>query len=301
MESFHAPVLLEEVLAYLNPQPGNHYIDATADGGGHTVAILKAIQPGGKILAIEWDEELFQLLRCYLHEECSPFSKNYALCQASFTDLARCARSFKFRRVAGVLFDFGLSSFHLEVSKRGFSFQRDEPLDMRYSTSIGETAAGIIGHRSLPELEAMLRDFGGERFAPAIARKIVARRREHPIRSTRELVAVLRQATPRWYQRSRLHFATRTFQALRIAVNSELENIPRGLAAACRVLAPAGRIVTIAFHSLEDRMVKNFFKRSELAPRFRSLLSKPLRPTRGEVLSNPRARSAVLRAFEKIA
>ncbi|MEK9148363.1 MAG: 16S rRNA (cytosine(1402)-N(4))-methyltransferase RsmH [Patescibacteria group bacterium] len=296
----HTPVFTKEVLFYLDAKPGKHYIDATADGGGHTIAIIHAVQPDGKILAVEWDEELFQQLIRRLKKECSHFSKNYILRQASYTALARLVRSLRFSPVAGVLFDFGISSFHLEVSRRGFSFQRAEELDMRYSRATSETAAQILARRTEKELETILKNFGQERFAGRIAKGISEARRRHPIRTTLELVAIIRKSTPQWYHRKRLHFATRTFQALRIAVNHELENIAQGLEAAAEVISPAGRIVTITFHSLEDRTVKNFFRRPDIKPHFSAMLEKPLRPQVCEIRNNPRARSAVLRAFEKI-
>lgn len=297
---YHVPVLRNETLHYLGVRPGGRYIDATADGGGHSVAILRAIQPGGSLLAIEWDEEFFGLLGERLRRACSGSSNNYVLRQASYTELARIARSLRFGPVAGVLFDFGMSSFHTGASKRGFSFRGDEPLDMRFSRSLRESAADILARRTPKELEAMLRDFGQERFAGRIAREIAAARQDRPIRRTPELVAAIRHAVPPRYRRGRLHFATRTFQALRIAVNHELENIPAGLAAAADILAPGGRIVTIAFHSLEDGAVKRFFRGESLRRTFRPLLATPLRPSREELGRNPPSRSARLRVFEKL-
>lgn len=296
----HAPALLSEVLRYLNPRPGERYVDATADGGGHAAAILQAIQPNGKLLALEWDEELFRHLASRLKKECSSFSKNYELRLANYADLAKIVRSLTFGPVAGVLFDFGMSSFHLEASRRGFSFQKSEPLDMRYSRSLPETAADILRRSSQLELEGMFSTFGQERFSRRIARAIATNRGHGPIETTDELVAVIRRATPRWYHRSRLHFATRTFQALRIAVNHELANIAAGLRAAVEALAPQGRIVAISFHSLEDRTVKDFFRPAVREQQFRTLTAVPVRPSRQEIFLNPRARSARLRAFEKI-
>lgn len=300
MKLLHTPVLLEAALAYLNPKPGKNYMDATADGGGHAVEILQRIQPDGRLLALEWDEELFQRLKNRLQEECSPFSKNYVLCRSSYTALAECVRSSQFGPVAGVLFDFGLSSFHLEASRRGFSFQKEEPLDMRYSREVGKTAAEILAESGREKLETMLKTFGQERFSRLIAREIVHARLYNPVRTTRDLVEIIRRAIPRSAKRSGLHFATRTFQALRIAVNHELENIPRGLEAAAEVLEIGGRIVTIAFHSLEDGAVKNFFREPPMRQCFVPLIPKPLRPSQEEIRLNPRARSARLRAFEKV-
>lgn len=296
----HTPVLLAEVLHELRPEPGRQYIDATADGGGHTVALIRAVEPDGKVLALEWDEALFQELTVRLARECSHSNKNYILKRTSYTEIAHCVRSLRFSPVAGVLFDLGMSSFHLAVSRRGFSFQKNEALDMRYSQDLRETAADILQRCTPHELEAILKDFGEERFARSIAREIVARRRQHPIRTTADLVAMIRNATPVHYHRGRIHFATRTFQALRIAVNHELENLEKGLGGAAAVLAPGGRIAVISFHSLEDRIVKKFFRREDVRNHFAPVLKKPLIPSRSEIATNPRARSARLRVFEKI-
>lgn len=299
MNSIHTPVFLNEVLHCLNPRPGKNYIDATADGGGHAIAIIKAIQPSGKLLALEWDEELFKELKNRLEKECPDSSKNCVLRRTSYAELAKIARSLKFAPVAGILFDLGLSSFHLEVSRRGFSFQRDEILDMRYSRSGLKTAADILNEASEQELKKIISDFGGERFAGPISRKIVETRRRKPVTRTPELVEIIRRSTPRWYQRRKIHFATKTFQALRLAVNNELENIKQGLKGASQIIGAGGRIAVISFHSLEDRIVKNFFRSPEAKSEFTPLTKKPLRPGREETASNPRSRSARLRVFEK--
>lgn len=299
--TIHTPVLLKEVLEYLNPGPGKNYIDATADGGGHAMAIIKAIQPDGKLLALEWDETLFDELTKRLKKECLPFSKNYELRRTSYAGLEAAARSSRFGQASGVLFDLGLSSFHLEASRRGFSFRGEEPLDMRYSPADTEmTAAEILKRASAEELAAIIRDYGEERFAKAIAKAIVAERRRHSIRTTADLVRVVRAAVPRRYLLGRIHFATRTFQAIRIAVNGEFENITKGLEAARRVLAPGGRIVIISFHSLEDRIIKNFFRADGVCKEFIPIVKKPVRPGLEEIRSNPRSRSARMRVFEKI-
>ena len=299
MNALHTPVLQEEVLSYLEPQPGKRYVDATADGGGHAIAILEAIRPSGMLLALEWDEELYRVLRDRLHRECPESSNACVLRRASYTDLGAIVRSLQFGPIAGVLFDLGASSFHFEASRRGFSFHNVEDLDMRYSRDTRETAADILRTRTERDLGEMFRAFGGERFSRRIARAVVERRNVRPIRTNADLVEIIRRATPAPYHRSSIHFATRTFQALRIAVNREFENIPRGLEAACAVLAPRGRIVTVAFHSGEDAIIKNFFKTPDIRKRFTPLTPKPVWPTPAEVSRNPRARSAILRAFEK--
>lgn len=297
----HQPVLLDEVLRYLRPEPGKNYIDATAGSGGHATAIIKAIQPTGKLLALERDETLFRELQKNLASACGGFNKNCVLARTSYTAIGDLVRSLTFGPVMGVLFDLGLSSFHLEASRRGFSFQEDEALDMRYSRKdLAETAADVLARRTKPELERILKEFGDERFARAIVREIVRERRQRPIRRTGELVAVIQRATPRWYHRGRIHPATRTFQALRIAVNHEFENIPIGLGEAAAVLAAGGRVVTIAFHYREDALVKHFFRRPEIRKRFSPLTEQPVRADPAEVARNPRSRSALLRAYRKL-
>lgn len=296
----HTPVLLNEVLKFLKVESGKKFIDATADGGGHAIAIIKAIQPRGKLLAIEWDEELYEKLEERLKQACTPFSKNYVLKRASYATLGAIAHSLKFAPVAGVLFDLGFSSFHPEASRRGFSFRLSEPLNMRYSSEVSESAADILNQRTEPDLVGILKNFGEERFAEPIARAIVRERRIRPFRTTEDLVHVVRRAVPPWYCRRRIHFATRTFQALRMAVNHELENIERGLAGAAEILAPGGRIVTISFHSIEDRTVKRFFQSESVKKSFRAITKKPVRPSREELYLNPRARSSRLRAFQRL-
>lgn len=300
-DQVHTPVLLREVMEHLKVGPGKNFVDATADGGGHAVAIAKAIQPGGKLLAVEIDEELLKILKERFQKECSPFSKNCILQEGSYVELNRLVRSLTFGPVAGVLFDFGLSSFHLEASRRGFSFRGSESLDMRYRRMRGMTAAELIARVSRHELEEIFSRFGEERFAPRIAAAIANARQQRPIRRTDELVEIIRRAIPMKAQRGRIHSATRTFQAIRIAVNRELENIPAGLAAACEVVAPRGRIATLTYHSLEHRLVRDFFRSPEIKSSFAAMLHSPLGPARREVLGNPRARSARLRVFEKIA
>lgn len=296
----HVPVLPNEVIHFLKPEPGGYYIDATADGGGHTIAIIRAIEPSGKVLAIEWDEELFQELKSRLKKECPRSSKNYELRRTSYIELAELVHSLRFGPVKGVLLDLGMSSFHIAESRRGFSFQRDEALDMRYSRDIPETAADVLERRTPRELEEIFKTFGGERYAKAIAGRIASERIRHPIRGTSELVALIRDTVPPRYRRGRIHFATRVFQALRIAVNREFENIERGLAAAAEVLAPGGRVVAISFHWGEDAIVKRFFRQPGMRERFISLTARPIAPGRREIAMNPSSRSALLRAYEKI-
>ncbi len=296
----HQPVLLNEVIKYLEPVSDRNYIDATADGGGHAIAIVQAIRPRGRLLAIEWDEELLKIIQQRLEKECPGCEANYLLSNTSYTELTATVNELNFKPVHGILFDFGMSSFHVEQSGRGFSFQKDEPLDMRYSLGADKTAADILNRSAPDELEKIIKNFGEERFARPIVKKIILARRIRPILKTSELVEVIKSATPNWYHHSRLHFATRTFQALRIIVNHEFENIALGLAQAAEILEVGGRIITIAFHSLEDRIVKTFFREPSRKNNFKSLTKKPVRPGPSEIKGNPRSRSSRMRAFEKI-
>jgi len=257
----HTPVLLHEVLEYLDPQPGKKIIDGTANGGGHTLALRER---GAEVLAIEIDPVLAKKLPAVLG--------NYA-------NIAQIAREHNFVPCDGVLLDLGFSSEQLEG--RGLSFQRNEPLDMRYGGE-GETAADILNSRDEEEIAKILREYGEERFDGRIARAIVKAR---PLTTTFQLVDAIQSVVRRT---GKLHPVTRTFQALRIAVNHELENLQKGLAGAWEVLKPKGKLAVISFHSLEDRIVKRFFKKSKV-----------IRAKWEEIKINRRARSAKLRVVER--
>lgn len=278
----HIPVLQKEVLQYLDPKPNENFIDATIDGGGHTAAILGKIKPNGKVLGIEIDPEIYQKLK----------SKNLdrlVLTNDSYVNLKSILEKNHFRPVNGILFDLGMSSWHLEESGRGFTFLKNEPLDMRYSLENDLTAEKIINNYSQEEIEKILKEYGEERFARRIAKRII---KERPVKTTLQLVEIIKRVVP---GRTKINPATRTFQALRIAVNDELNNLRKVLPQTIEVLAPEGKIVIISFHSLEDRIVKNFFKSSNL----NILTKKPVRPSKEEIKINPRSRSAKLRATMK--
>ena len=286
----HKPVLLKEVMEALEPKPGETVLDATIDGGGHAIPIVKKIYPKGILVGIDQDVELLERLKS---------EKNIILLNGNFRDLDKLFEKEKIKSINKALFDLGISSWHLESSGRGFSFQKNEPLDMRYSPE-SETAANLINKFSEKELTDILKKYGEERFAGSIVRKICETRKKNPIKTTFELIEIISRAVPDWYKRRRLHFATKTFQALRIAVNDELEALKEGMDKAWRFLEPGGRIAVISFHSLEDRIVKNFFREKALAGEGRILTKKPILPSREELRVNPRARSAKLRAGEKI-
>jgi len=291
----HIPVLQKEVIEYLKPEQNKNYIDCTIGQGGHSLAILEKNGPKGKVLGIDWDKENID----YLKKELSKiFRKRLILVNDNFVNLKEIRKKESFSRVAGILFDFGMSSYHLEKSGRGFSFLRNEPLDMRYSSQNPLTAEKIVNYWSESEIENILREFGEERFAGNIAQEIVRERRIKPIKTTLQLVRIIQKAVPKKYQHSRISFATRTFQALRIVVNDELNNIKKVLPQALEVLNSQGRLVVISFHSLEDRIIKHFLKENQNF--LKILTKKPVEASGKEIKINPRCRSAKLRAAEKI-
>ena len=284
----HTPVLQKEVLEYLDLKPNENVVDCTIDGGGHASAILEKIKPEGNVLGIDCDSSMIHRLEGIQH--LIPVCGN-------FVDLKEIVQEQNFGPVQGILFDLGMSSWHLEQSGRGFSFLKDEPLDMSYSA--GATARDIVNTAKESEIEKILRDYGEERFSRRIAREIVKERKTSAIQTTFQLVAVIRKAIPARFYHGRIHFATRTFQALRIAVNDELNNLEKALPRSIDVLAVGGRIVVIAFHSLEDRIVKNFF-RAQSPELLHNLTKKPVVPSYEERIANRRARSSKLRAAEKL-
>lgn len=297
-------------MAYLAPRAGGCYIDATVDGGGHAAEILERSAPDGRLLGLDADPDALARAR----ERLRAYGTRVRLVHANFRALAAVARAEGFEPVAGILFDLGVSSDTLERSGRGFSFRRDEPLDMRYDPTTGTTAAELLARSSERELRQLLRAYGEEPHAARIARAIVEARTRAPLRTTGQLVAVVERALGG--ARGRLHAATRTFQALRIAVNDELESLRLALAQAVELLARGGRLVVIAFHSLEDRVVKQFLRAESggvcrcppglpvcgcgRPPRLALLTRKPVVPTAAELAANPRARSAKLRAAERV-
>ena len=304
----HIPVLLDKILEYFDPKPGQRFIDATVDGGGHALAILEKITPGGKLLGIEWDGELVKHLK--LQVEHSELKDGVILINDSYVNLKEIAEQNDFIGADGILFDLGLSSWHLESAGRGFSFQKEEPLDMRFAGAYadsqlpvsngGLTAGQIVNDYSYDELVKILKEYGEERFAKSISAGITKARKEKPVKSTFDLIEIIKNSVPFWYRRGRRHFATRTFQALRIAVNNELGNIEVGLDRALEVLKVGGCLAVITFHSLEDRVVKNFLRSKAAMGTVKIMTKKPVMPSLAEITANPRARSAKLRAAVKI-
>lgn len=295
----HTPVLLAEVIAGLAPRPGGHYIDGTVGGGGHAAAILAASAPDGRLLGIDADPASLAAAGARL----APFGARAALLHGNVRDLTSLAQAAGFAPVDGIVLDLGVSSHQLDTAERGFSFLADAPLDMRMDPTTGETAADLVG--TLPEsaLADIIYRYGEERGSRRIARFVVEARRKRPIETTGELAAIVERALGG--RRGKLHPATRTFQALRIAVNRELESLEAALPQAVELLGPAGRLAVIAFHSLEDRIVKQFFRAesgyggAETPVRLRIVTKKPIEAGEEETQANPRARSAKLRIAER--
>ncbi|HEY6057344.1 MAG TPA: 16S rRNA (cytosine(1402)-N(4))-methyltransferase RsmH, partial [Candidatus Limnocylindrales bacterium] len=257
MEEGHLPVLAEEVVVMLAPAPGSLQVDATVGGGGHTERILEATSPDGRLLGLDADGAAIARTRARL----ARFGDRLVLRHANFRELGRVAPDAGFAHVDGILIDLGLSSYQLADPERGFGIRTGGPLDMRFDTSRGIAAAELLAALDAPALTALLRRFGEEPFAPRIARAIVQGRRSAPIETAEqlaELVARVAPAPPRG--RRRVHPATRVFQALRIAVNAELEALGEALGAAVELLNPGGRLVVLSYHSLEDRIVKRFIR-----------------------------------------
>jgi 16S rRNA (cytosine1402-N4)-methyltransferase len=314
MKDGHMPVLVEEVLVMLAPAPGSLQIDATLGGGGHTERILEATDPDGRLLGLDADGAAVARVDGRLRAR---FGDRLVLRQANFHDLATVAPEAGFGAVDGCLFDLGLSSFQLADTDRGFGFRAGGPLDMRFDTSRGVPAATLLATLDTAELTALFRRYGEEPKAPRIARAIVDARKTAPVDTAEGLAALIEKvAPPNPRQPRRTHPATRVFQALRIAVNEELEALQAGLSAALDLLRPGGRLVVLSYHSLEDRIVKRFIATERRGcvcppelpicvcgknPRLRMVTRPSLTPSASEIAANPRARSARLRAAERLA
>lgn len=309
-EDGHTPVMVEEAVEALSPAAGSLHIDATVGGGGHAERILEAATPRGRLLGLDADPAAIARAEARL----ARFGERATLRHANFGRIAEVAPEAGFSPVDGVLFDLGLSSDQLADAERGFSFRSDALLDMRFDTSGGTPAHELLARLPMPELAALFRRFGEEPFAGRIARAVVAQRSDPRVLTGRGLAELVESVVPR--SQRRIHPATRVFQALRIAVNGELEALERGLVDAVALLRPGGRVVVISYHSLEDRTVKRFFAGERRGctcppevpvcicgrqPRLRLVGTQPRRPTPAEVHRNPRARSARLRAAERCA
>ena len=314
--TYHTPVLIKEVVNQLQPRRGGLYVDCTVGGGGHTREILRACGPDGQMIGLDWDEDAIAASR----ERLGEFGARVQLVRANYVELEKVLMSLRVTAMDGVVFDLGVSSRQFDEPTRGFSFQREGPLDMRMSRQpreshgeCGTTAQDILRTAGLDELARIFRVYGEEKRARAIARKIVSEREHTPLVTTTQLARLVERVLGP--KRGGIHPATRVFQALRIAVNDELGNLKQGLGAATRFLKSGGRIAVISFHSLEDRIVKQFFVEKStgcICPTdlpacacgrkevLRIVTRKPVVADETEVCTNPRARSAKLRVAEKV-
>lgn len=294
----HAPVFRDEVIYWLNPERAQVLVDGTVGYGGHAESLLRRMGETSTLVGIDRDDEALAACRSRL----APFGSRARLLKGDFVDVKPLLQSVDVQSVDGVLFDLGVSSPQLDDPRRGFSFQADGPLDMRMDQTGSRTAAQLVNELPEAELADMIFEYGEERFSRRIARAIVQARGHKAFETTLELVAVIKSAVPSSYRHGRIHCATRTFQALRIAVNRELDVIAPAIRDAVDVLRPGGRIAVISFHSLEDRIVKHTLRALADAPdsRVRVLTKKPQIPSDAECRENPRARSAKLRVAERL-
>ena len=294
----HLPVMPSEVLSWLKPHSGGIYVDCTVGYCGHAKEILRASQPHGIVLGIDRDVQALDAAR----KELRSFGDRAILVKAHFMELKQILVERGIPRVHGMLFDLGVSSPQFDAPSRGFSFRSEGPLDMRMDQSSGRTAADIVNELDETDLADMIYRLGEERYSRRIARAIVSARRRQTLTTTRQLVSVIESAVPGHYRRGRIHCATRTFQALRIAVNQELDHLETSLRDAADALAPGGRLCVICFHSLEDRIVKQTFKglSSQSGGELEILTKRPQVPSEDERDRNPRARSAKLRVMQRM-
>jgi 16S rRNA (cytosine1402-N4)-methyltransferase len=295
----HVPVLLNEVVAGLAPHSGGRYLDGTLGGGGHALAILEASAPDGRLLGIDTDPAALLAAG----ERLAAFGDRVALIHGNFREVGRLAREHSFAQIDGLLLDLGVSSHQLDTAERGFSFATDAALDMRLDPTNGETAADLVNELPEAELADLIYRYGEERGSRRIARFISEARRKRSITTTGELAELVARALGG--RHGKIHPATRTFQALRIAVNRELESLEAALPQAVELLAPGGRLAVIAFHSLEDRIVKLFFRSmsgygGEPDASLQIINKKPIEASTEEARANPRSRSAKLRIAERV-
>jgi 16S rRNA (cytosine1402-N4)-methyltransferase len=298
----HRPVMVTEVLDHLRPRPGGCYLDATVGEGGHAEAILEASAPTGRVIGFDRDPHALDVAR----ERLAGYGPRCLLFHGDYREIEDRLPLLSVETLDGILLDLGISSYQLDQPARGFSFRADGPLDMRFDPSQGMTAADLVARCSEEELCGWLREYGEERWAKRIARAIVRQREQEPLLTTMQLASVIERAVPPAARYGRIHPATRTFQALRIAVNGELDGLGEALEQLAARLALGGRLCVLTYHSLEDRVVKHRFR--ALAPASRHegdrlltvLTRRPLRPKPQEIEANPKSRSAKFRAIERV-
>lgn len=301
VETQHTSVLIKEAISALNVQPCDTVVDATIGGAGHFSALLSSLGEGGVIVGIDADSAAVERGRDAYAQDRRPERPIAHIVNDNFRNLKRILERLNVFPVNAILFDLGWSGYQMS-SPRGFSFseeKRNQPLLMNYSDGTGETAAGIVNSYSEDEIADVLFTYGEERFARDIARSIVSARSKKRILTAGDLVDVVLAGTPSWYHKQKIHPATKTFQALRIAVNDEITALREGLVAAIHSLAPSGKLAVISFHSIEDRCVKNILREASSVGSGTMNPKKPIVPSRAEILSNRRSRSAKLRVFER--
>lgn len=307
----HTPVLADEVIGALNIQKDGIYVDATLGGGGYALKILSELGPCGSLVGIDRDQEAIENFKKVVRN-----NRSIILVKDNFKNIKRVLDGLKIKEVDGIVFDLGVSTHHLRSASRGFSFSQDGPLDMRMDKDEAVTAKDLVNNAETEVLEKIFRDFGEEKFSRLIARGIISERRKKEIATTSDLVNIINRRVPSKFKKGKIHFATRIFQALRIAVNDELDNLKTALKDSIEVLKKKGRVAVISYHSLEDRIVKNIFKLYAgkcICPRempecsceaklkkLKVVTKKPITPGEAELGVNPKSRSAKLRAAEKI-
>jgi 16S rRNA (cytosine1402-N4)-methyltransferase len=309
----HIPVLLQPALKFLDPKPGQNFVDATLGGGGYTTALLEQVKPSGKVLSIDMDQDALVNFKSIVAKQ--PFAKNSILAHGNFADLAKIVEHHEFTDIQGIVADIGLSSYQLDQSGRGISFQKDEPLDMRFDVSSErEDARFLLNNWTEAELAKIFRQYGEENNASRLARAIVKQRSDKLFKTTFDLVEVIKDNLPKPQQHRWTDTARRVFQALRIAVNHELSNLETFLPQALDLISPGGVLVVVTFHSLEDRIVKQFFQDASRGcvcppdfpqcvcgrePQARILTKKPVTASEQELQDNSRSKPAKLRALVK--
>jgi len=295
-EEYHRPVLLKETIDFLNIRKGEKYLDATVGGGGHAEAILRA---GGRVLGIDCDPEALEYSRKRLTQACPLGASKWTLVKGNFRDLAEIAHKANFEKIAGILFDLGFSSHQIEKDQRGFSFDSAEELDMRMDLDLKVKAVDLVNGLHEGELNELFTKLGEEHYSRAIADALCRARGVVPIKTCRQLAELVVEAVPKKARFGRIHPATRVFQALRIAVNDELNNLRQALPQTAELLNSGGRLVVISFHSLEDGLVKKFMRQMAEQNKFKLLTLRPVETSQEERLTNARSRSAKLRAAER--
>jgi len=294
----HIPVLLQETIEALNLEKGKCILDGTLNGGGHAREIIKGIMPAGTFIGVDLDKVILEKTERELLDEFSQYKNNLFFEHANYKNIADLIARRNYPKPQGIVLDLGFSSFHIQESGRGFSFQKDEILDMRYDQSSGSPAYEIVNSFNERALAKIIWEYSEERFSRQIAKAITQARRNQKISTTRQLSEIVKSAIPGFYRKAKIDPATKTFQALRIFVNNELENLNIFLATIPLVMEKGGRLAIISFHSLEDRIVKNAFNDMKKKKLVQVMTKKPIVADKKEILGNPKSRSAKLRVLE---